>query len=1096
MMTSLVATWTLTSSPLSLGGGPRLTASGGEAGASLPWTLRAAGTTLALEVGPIDARTQDVRDALGLFHRLTDSLANQLPAGAIVALTRGARLHLPSDVDENALEAIARIAAPVLAPWVHQADARGLTLARGAQRGELCLEFDRMPVPETFDALVLACAALVRAVAREVLWDGASPGDAGSCERTARGFAVGAAPVTAATTQRWRRYAGAVAAALPRQAFDSVSHWLGLADEQPEMPARSHEASSALPAGNTGDALRILPFKSGGRPIDELEEPGTGSSEPCAFVHSGQVPGAALDDLWLLYRLDGLGDVAPDRISVRASAWFLPHEGEQGAPIPVPRLQNVPVAPERVGAFGADGATLEDATFDPKAAASFVARFEPQRQFFPSGGAESWTWADAPEALRERVPDGRDPYTLGCLFHQRVLIELSVHVDGRLVGRAGREVKIYDLERFGSLYGRLLDLVTKDTAAQATRLGAPEIYPAHHPWYPVLGIGMNKANFYMKAVVEDARRQTRHLGNPWWLLDVGLYLELLTCIGVFETVRDEYPDLLTAAERRLLLESPRFAEIRTRINPKRWASVWALRDITPRGMSPLAAGPVGFLNLMKKQKGTLEFLHAHHEDLVHAVELAGTDLVSSQQAWHRVYRDAERAVTNSSLAAFPELASVPAAYRDFALWHEKGDFSRLPGGGLLPAAITGALGDQDGVYPSAARQYRDSMNHVAQVCREKGLMDYAGDECVPVEVSLIESLLSKDEERFRLLQARDGYGGALTATSRTVELRNLPGRRTVLELLRVLPLFERLEPAELEALADGARVVECVPTQEAVTQGAAGDSMFVVESGRVQVESGGRVIRTLVPGEVFGEMALLTGAPRAATVRAIDYGTLVELTKEALQPIVERRTSILDGMSELLAARQLELRANATDTRTDLGNRMRRHLVRHEGAAPASPGVHELDELLGRVPLFTPLTAAERTQLAARASARTYRSGEAIVRQGERGRSLFAVYEGCVVVRRKDGGTRKELATLGRGAIFGELGLLTGERRSADVEASADTVIVEISRSDFLPLMTRRPPLVVELSDMLEQRRAADAQPLSLVPGASLARRIRDHFFS
>ena len=125
----------------------------------------------------------------------------------------------------------------------------------------------------------------------------------------------------------------------------------------------------------------------------------------------------------------------------------------------------------------------------------------------------------------------------------------------------------------------------------------------------------------------------------------------------------------------------------------------------------------------------------------------------------RSVADAERAVASSSLAAFPELRHVPAVYREFLLWREKGDFDRVPGGFLLPKAIASALGDQDGVYPSAARQYRESMNHVAKVCREKGLMDHVGEPCVPVEVSLIEALLAKDSQRFEVLQARDGYGG-------------------------------------------------------------------------------------------------------------------------------------------------------------------------------------------------------------------------------------------------------------------------------------------------------------------------------------------------
>ncbi len=1032
--------------------------------ASVPFRIEGLGNALSVEVGPVDARGDQAEAALSLFHRLRADTVERLGAAATSERV-GVQLMLPATLVDAAT--VVDGAAPLWAPWLHSADVASLTLTTGARAGEWEVLFAQLPIPQSFDALVLAVAATLRALVRDLAWGDRHPDAASKAFHITRlpgGVTVHAGPLESESATRWLELASGLVGVVPRHALDTASRWLGQPLHERLSPTPEN---SALPQGAMGSALRILPFVSNGRPIDELEEAGTGSSEPCAFVRSGQTRGDGDDELWLLYRLDGLAEVAPSRISVRASAWFLPPPGETGSPIAVPRFQNVPVEPQRVAAFGPSGAELAAATF-PGGAQSLVARFLPQQQLFPSGGSASWTWADAPATLRALVPDGEDPYTFGCLFHQRVRLELSVFVDEVLQGRASQEVRIYDLDRFGTLYGRLMELLSQDTTRQAARLKEPEIYPAHHPWYPVLGIGMNKANFYMKAVVEDARRQTRHLDNPWWLLDVGLSLELLTCLGIFEAVRDEFPELLTPVERRLFAESPRFAEVRSRINPARWRGVWTHRDILPRGVG-LSAGPVSFMNLLRKQASTLEFLHAHHEDLVHAVALAGPELQSSQQAWHRVFRDAERAVTNSSLAAFPELSHVPSAYRDFALWHEKGDFTRLPGGAFLPDSITSALGDQDGVYPSAARQYRESMNHVARLCRERGLMDYAGPECVPVEVSLIEATLLKDEERFRALQARDGYGGALSASSQTIEVRHTPGRRTVVELLRTLPLFEGLDAAEVELLADAARIVQLVPTQLVVKQGDGGASMFLVESGRLKVEvSDGattRVARNLHAGEVFGEIALLTGARRTATVSALDYATLIELSSDALEPLVRRREQILDGMSELLASRELRF-----ETRSDLARRMRAHLVGQE-VGGAELGVAELETLLGKVPLFAPLQASERAVLAGRATVRRYTAGAAVVRQGEKGRSLFIVQSGAVTVQRKDAA----LARLGAGAMFGELGLLTGERRSADVLAGPETVIVEISRSDFLPVMTRRPGLVVELSELLEQRRQPGA---------------------
>jgi FAD/FMN-containing dehydrogenase len=66
------------------------------------------------------------------------------------------------------------------------------------------------------------------------------------------------------------------------------------------------------------------------------------------------------------------------------------------------------------------------------------------------------------------------------------------------------------------------------------------------------------------------------------------------------------------------------------------------------------------------------------------------------------------------------------------------------------------VGDQDGLFASACNQYRASMNHVADWAREQELMDHAGEECVPRQVSLLEAHMNQPS-RVALLQRRDGY---------------------------------------------------------------------------------------------------------------------------------------------------------------------------------------------------------------------------------------------------------------------------------------------------------------------------------------------------
>ena len=78
--------------------------------------------------------------------------------------------------------------------------------------------------------------------------------------------------------------------------------------------------------------------------------------------------------------------------------------------------------------------------------------------------------------------------------------------------------------------------------------------------------------------------------------------------------------------------------------------MWALRKID---RSRDRAGRR--MNLLAKRRATLEFLHVHHEDLKHAIALAGPNRTNAQETWHRVFRDAERAVLRQTPDAFPEL---------------------------------------------------------------------------------------------------------------------------------------------------------------------------------------------------------------------------------------------------------------------------------------------------------------------------------------------------------------------------------------------------------------------------------------------------------
>lgn len=480
-------------------------------------------------------------------------------------------------------------------------------------------------------------------------------------------------------------------------------------------------------------------------------------------------------------------------------------------------------------------------------------------------------------------------------FLRRALVDIGLSWDGVPVAAGSIGIDVCDVRNLGSLYARVLDrIVAPDTTRQAASWAGsgPTPDPIHHPWTPVLVIGMEKAALYTRALVADIVDKSDHLSDPSWLLRVGVYLELLTCLGIFEAVRDDVGDLLSPAEREQFEHGDALSAIRSRINVKDWKSVWELRRITPPRLGMPRAGAVSAMNLIQKKRATLAFLHVHHEDLKHAIELAGANFHNAQETWQRVFRDAERAVLRKTGEVFPELAYLPGPMREVSMWQQQG------------------VAGQQGLYPTACTQYRASMNQVASWAKDHGLMDYTDDECIPLRVSLLDAIMNRPD-MVEVLERGDGY---LDVT----DIRN-PAKRGAAdadaermlaefeELFAGVPILALLSPEELRSLASGALPLLAVPGERIVVQGAAGDSLFVVADGAVEVmlriDGKDRQVDTMSRGAVIGEMALLTGERRTATVRAVDTALILEIGPRLYEPILRAHPEWLDDLAEMMEER-------------------------------------------------------------------------------------------------------------------------------------------------------------------------------------------------
>ena len=133
---------------------------------------------------------------------------------------------------------------------------------------------------------------------------------------------------------------------------------------------------------------------------------------------------------------------------------------------------------------------------------------------------------------------------------------------------------------------------------------------------------------------------------------------------------------------------------------------------------------------------------------------------------------------------------------------------------------------------------------------------------------------------------------------------------TALNCLRSQPLFQFLDPAQIEKLLAGARMQLFGCREKLIEQGALGDSMFILVEGVADVfvgRDGERTrVATLHAGEFFGEMSLLTGERRSATVIAQTDCETLEIPKAVLAGLLQENPELLQRLGESLAQRRLE----------------------------------------------------------------------------------------------------------------------------------------------------------------------------------------------
>ena len=266
-------------------------------------------------------------------------------------------------------------------------------------------------------------------------------------------------------------------------------------------------------------------------------------------------------------------------------------------------------------------------------------------------------------------------------------------------------------------------------------------------------------------------------------------------------------------------------------------------------------------------------------------------------------------------------------------------------------------------------------------------------------------------------------------------VRNMP-RAPLFSDLSHEAFVELVERCPLRRFDAGERIIQ---------QGEPGDSFYVICEGRASVlrEDDGLAhpVAALEAGEFFGEVALLAGGPRTASVYALTDDTQVlEISGQLLMELARRHPGVAAALKTFCRQRLLS-------------------------------------NLLSTSALFRPLDKSERRELATRFRARDALAGEAVITEGARGDGLYVVLAGEVEVLRQG----VVAGTLGAGDVFGEMSLLDGVPAVATVRTLRRTSLLRLPFADLTAVLERYPAVRQHLEALRDARAEINAR-LPLTP--------------
>jgi CRP-like cAMP-binding protein/Fe-S-cluster-containing hydrogenase component 2/thioredoxin reductase len=269
------------------------------------------------------------------------------------------------------------------------------------------------------------------------------------------------------------------------------------------------------------------------------------------------------------------------------------------------------------------------------------------------------------------------------------------------------------------------------------------------------------------------------------------------------------------------------------------------------------------------------------------------------------------------------------------------------------------------------------------------------------------------------------------------KLEGLPGGRDVgqrLDFLRTnVEILTELSPLQMREFMLDSKVTLAPAGATVFERNAPGDSLFAIASGSVRVEVGPSATVPIGAGSIFGEVGLISGRRRGATVRTAEESILLEIP----------RTAALKLMATVPAAKR------AIDRIA-----IERQLLQVFGSG---------------------LAAEDLAEVIASAEVKSVRAGEAVIAEGEEGRDVFVIRRGSMVVEKTIGGRPVFLSYLPAGSYVGEMALIDGGPRTATVRAAIRSEAIRLDGDAFARLLARKPDLLGKARRDMAARREVNA---------------------